>query len=182
MNHISLDKLNESLPQVKLSPQDAGRLDLIVRRANVDERETIASGELDVNLGLVGDNWKARGSNKSADGSALPDAQITLMNSRLIDAIAQSRERWAMAGDQLYVDLDLSEENLPPGTRLAIGAAVLEITARPHTGCNKFSERFGADALKFISTAEGRSLRLRGVYARVVQPGGIKTGEPVRKV
>lgn len=182
MNHTSKEKLNEALPHIKLSPLDVGELELIVRRANVDEREIIVSGLLDVDLGLVGDNWKARGSNKSADGTAFPDAQITLMNSRFIDVIAQAKERWALAGDQLYVDLDLSEENLPPGTRLTIDTAVLEITARPHTGCNKFSERFGTDALKFVSTADGRSMRLRGVYAKVIQAGEIKTGNLLRKV
>lgn len=180
--HKSLQELTESLVFVKNSPKESGRLELIVRRPRDEQRETITMGQLDLELGLLGDNWQARGSKKSADGSALHEAQITLMNSRVIAAIAGEPERWQLAGDQLYVDMDLSRDNLPAGTRLVIGSAILEIADLPHTGCQKFSRRFGADALKFVSTAEARDLRLRGVYAVVVQPGEIKTGDSVRRI
>jgi MOSC domain-containing protein YiiM len=108
--------------------------------------------------------------------------QLNLMNARAIALLAQEKDRWSLAGDQLYVDLDLSEENLPPGTQLAIGAAIIEVTDQPHTGCKKFMARFGADALKFVNSPVGKGLHLRGVNARVVQPGAIHTGDVVRKV
>ena len=126
---------------------------------------------MDVDLGLVGDNWKARGNPLAPDGKASLEAQVTVINARLLNLVAQAEERWPLAGDQLVVDLDLSVENLPPGTRLCIGSAVLEVSAKPHTGCHKFEGRFGREALKFISSPVGRSLRLRGLNARVVEPG-----------
>ena len=144
---------------------------MIVRRPDTEEREVVAEGALDVDLGLVGDNWKARGNPLAADGKASLEAQVTVINARLLNLVAQAEERWPLAGDQLVVDLDLSVENLPPGTRLCIGSAVLEVSAKPHTGCHKFEGRFGREALKFISSPVGRSLRLRGLNARVVEPG-----------
>jgi MOSC domain-containing protein YiiM len=108
--------------------------------------------------------------------------QLTIMNARVIDLLAQKHERWQLAGDQLYVDLDLSGDNLPPGTHLAIGSAVVEVTAQPHTGCRKFSARFGQDAVKFVNSEEGKELRLRGVNARIVRGGVIKQGETVKKL
>ena len=136
---------------------------MIVRRPGTDEREVVEEGALDVDVGLVGDNWKARGSPRTPDGKANPEAQITMINSRLLALLAQSQERWPLTGDQLAIDMDLSVDNLPPGTRLSIGSAMVEISAKPHTGCEKFEDRFGRDALRFISTPTGRSLRLRGV-------------------
>ena len=144
-------------------------------------REVVEEGELSLADGLTGDNWKPRGSKVMPDGSAHPERQITLINSRLVSMLARERKLWPLAGDQLYVDLDLSEENLPPGTQLAIGEAVLEVTAMPHAGCKKFSARFGVDALQFISATERKSLHLRGIYAKVVQPGIIRRGDRVLK-
>jgi MOSC domain-containing protein YiiM len=177
----SMEIFEISLLEINASPKDVGRLDMIVRRPADDAREVVSAGSLDTDLGLVGDNWKTRGSNKTPDGSANPEAQITLMNSRLITAIAGDESRWGLAGDQLYVDFDLGEENLPPGSRISIGSALLEITALPHKGCLKFKERFGADALKFVSSVEAMRMRLRGVYAKVVQEGDIQVGDEIRK-
>lgn len=139
-------------------------------------------GELNTAEGLAGDTWNKRGSSRTSDGSPHPDMQLNLMNVRVVEAVAGSVKRWPLAGDQFYVDLDLSQANLPAGTRLAIGSAVIEITAQPHTGCGKFSARFGIDALKFVNSPEGRALGLRGVNARVITPGRVRTGDPVRKM
>ena len=146
------------------------------------DREVLEQGELDPKVGLVGDNWQDRPSSRSADGKAHPDMQINIMNSRLISLVAQDRDRWQLAGDQLFVDLDLSKDNVPPGTRLAVGTAVLEATDQPHTGCMKFSGRFGVDALKLINSPAGQDLQLRGINAKVVQGGEIKPGDTVKKL
>lgn len=180
--HLSLAEFEAGLEYIRQSPRETGELALIVRRPKTDAREILEQAELDVSDGLVGDNWKTRGSSRTADGSAHPDMQLTLMNSRLISLIARERERWALAGDQLFVDLDLSANNVPPGTQLALGSAVIEVTGQPHTGCQKFAERFGMDALKFINSPLGRQLQLRGINARVVQSGVIRVGDVVRKV
>jgi MOSC domain-containing protein YiiM len=155
---------------------------MIVRRPETDEREELARGELDLAEGLLGDDWKTRGNRHTLDGSANPDTQITVMNARAIELIAQEEKRWSLAGDQLYVDLDLSDDNLPAGTRLAIGSAVLEVSAIPHTGCKKFAARFGPAATKFVNSRAGKQLHLRGINARIVQPGVIHVGDAVRKV
>ena len=133
-------------------------------------------------MGLLGDTWGSRPSSSTPDGSPHPDKQLNVMNSRVIALIAVDRERWPLAGDQLFVDLDLSPANLPPGTRLALGSAVIEVTAPPHTGCQKFVERFGLDAMKFVNSPVGRELNLRGINAKVVQPGPIRVGDAVTKV
>jgi hypothetical protein len=180
--HLSLDELEAALPAVLQSPGDEGTLDLIVLRPAVGRREVLEAGELDLATGLVGDTWNIRSSRRTADGSPHPDMQINVMNSRVIAMIAGEKTRWGLAGDQLYVDLDISEANLPPGARLAIGSAVIEVTAEPHTGCAKFVQRFGVDAMKFVNSPKGRALHLRGINARVVVPGRIQTGDRVSKV
>jgi MOSC domain-containing protein YiiM len=124
---------------------------------------------LDHHDGLVGDTWRSRGSSRTEDGSSHPDMQLNIMNARAAQLVAGQEARWALAGDQLYVDLDLSEANLPPGTRLELGSAVIEITEQPHRGCAKFAERFGRDALRFVNSDTGRELRLRGVNAKVTE-------------
>lgn len=182
MDHVGAEELQAGLEEVRRSPPDEGTVELIVRRPAEDERDVIEAGMLDLDEGLVGDTWRARGSRQTGDGSAHPDMQVTVTNSRLIALVAQGRERWPLAGDQLYVDLDLSAANLPPGTRLAVGSAVLEVTDQPHTGCAKLSQRFGSEALRFINSQEGRSLRLRGVNTRVVEPGAVRQGDVVRKL
>ncbi len=176
-DHLTTEQLEAGLEDIRQSPADGGSLLMIVRRPGTDEREVVEEAALDVDVGLVGDNWKARGSPRTPDGKANPEAQITMMNSRLLALLAQSQERWPLAGDQLVIDMDLSVDNLPPGTRLSIGSAMVEISAKPHTGCEKFEDRFGREALRFISTPLGRSLRLRGVNTKVVRSGTIRVGD-----
>jgi hypothetical protein len=166
---------------VRRSPSDGGRLELIVRRPAVGEREQLTEAVLDVDQGLVGDSWNARGSRSTPDGSADPKAQLTVMNVRLAALVAVDPARIPLAGDQLYVDLDLSGANLPPGTRLEIGSSVIEVSDTPHTGCRKFLDRFGKDAHLFINARENRGLNLRGINALVVQSGVIRQGDSVTK-
>ena len=180
--YLSPTELEMGLDHVRQSPKDEGIVKMIVKRPKDDEREIMEVAELDPDLGLIGDNWKARGSKHSLDGSANLNAQITIMNSRLIALLAQSEERWPLAGDQLYIDMDLRNGNLPPGTRLKIGTAMIEVSAEPHTGCKKFAARYGIDAMKFVNSKEGKLLRLRGINARVVEAGAVKIGDLVRKV
>ena len=182
ITHVPMTELEAGLDSIRQSPKDRGVVKMIVRRPCDDDREIVQEAELDLTDGLVGDNWKSRGSRHMPDRSANPDAQITVMNARLIALVAQNEARWALAGDQLFVDLDLSADNLPPGTRLSIGTAVIEVTAQPHTGCSKFSARFGVDALKFVNSPEGKQLHLRGINTRIVQSGKIHVGDTVRKL
>ena len=181
IDHLTLTDLEAGLDHIRNAPKDQGVLDMIVRRAEVDAREVIETGELDTVVGLVGDNWQDRSSSRSADGMAHPDMQINIMNSRVIALVAQTKDRWQLAGDQLFVDFDLSKENVPPGTKLAIGSAILEATTQPHTGCSKFSGRFGIDALMLLNSPAGQELQLRGICAKVVQGGQINAGDTVTK-
>jgi hypothetical protein len=181
MSHRLFHELEAGLEDIRRAPADDGILRLIVRRPGVETRELLETAELDSDQGLVDDGWLARGSKRTGDGSADPEAQVTLMNARVAALLAGPQDAWSVAGDQLYVDLDLAEANLPPGTRLAIGEAILQVSATPHTGCAKFSGRFGLDALRFVSTPEGRGLRLRGMNARVVQGGTVRLGDRISK-
>ena len=155
---------------------------MIVRRPDIGEREVLDEGRLDVIEGLVGDNWRTRGSSSMPDKSANPEMQLNVMNARATALVAQEKARWALAGDQLYLDMDISVENLPPGQQLALGSAVIEVTPIPHNGCKKFVARFGLDAMKFVNSPVGKSLRLRGMNAKVVQPGIIRVGDKVTKI
>src|SRR5689334_22451782 len=129
--HASTTQLEAGLDEVRRSPKDDGVLEMIVCRPQSGERVLPGEARLDLAEGLLGDNWKARGSAAMPDGSANPKCQITIMNSRAAMLVAQSRDRWQLAGDQLIIDLDLSAENLPPGTRLSIGSALLEVSDQP---------------------------------------------------
>ncbi len=181
MAMLSTEQLQELEPDVQNAPADVGTVEMIVRRPDVGEREVLAQGRLIVGEGLEGDNYVARGSSKTDDGKAHPEAQLNIMRSRAVDAVAAGdRDRWALAGDQLFVDFDLSVTNLPTGTRLAIGDAVLEVSAKPHTGCAKFADRYGMDAARWINSSKEH--RYRGINAMVVESGAIRTGDAIRKL
>jgi hypothetical protein len=182
MKQLTTAELEAGLAAVRQSPKDSGVLEMIVRRPRAGEREVLDEAELDLVDGLVGDTWKLRASKRTSDGSPHPEMQLNIMNSRVATLVAQQRDRWALAGDQLFVELDLSAENVPAGTRLAIGSAIVEVTAEPHTGCAKFVDRFGLDAMKFVNSPIGRQLNLRGINAKVVRPGTIRVGDVVRKL
>ncbi len=181
VKQLSTAELEAGLGDVRDSPSDGGTVELVVRRPVVDEREVLAEAALDVDVGLAGDTWPVRGSKRTADGSPHPDMQLTVMNSRAALLVAQDPGRRMLAGDQLYVDLDLSPVNLPPGTRLALGSAVIEVTDQPHLGCAKFAARFGEDAWRFVNSRAGRELRLRGLNARIVVSGTVRPGDTIRK-
>ena len=181
--HLATAELEASLEHLRAAPSDVGHVDLIVRRPSIGEREVLESGELNLGEGLAGDTWIERGSRRMPDGGPHPDMQLNLIGARTTRLLGGDDPAVrALAGDQLHLDLDLSEANLPGGTRLAIGGAVIEVTDQPHTGCAKFAARFGAEALRFVNIGDGKELRLRGVNARVVVPGPIATGDEVRKL
>lgn len=184
MHARTTHELDAGLHTVRAAPADTGTVELVVRRPAVGEREVVTTASLTHGDGLVGDTWRARGSRHTADGSAETNRQLTIMSARAAALVAgDDRARWPLAGDQLYLDLDLSEDNLPPGTRLRLGGtAVVEVCGEPHTGCAKFRDRFGADAARFVNSPEGRRLRLRGLNARVVTPGAVAAGDVVTVV
>ncbi len=179
-HHRDAATLAAGVDDVRASPRDLGPVELIVLRPAKNEREVVAQAVLDPVVGVVGDSWPERGSSRTPDGGPNPDAQVTVMNSRAALLVAGSPDRRHLAGDQIYVDLDLSLDNLPTGTRLHLGDAELEVTAAPHTGCAQFSSRFGVDALRLTATPAGRELRLRGINTRVVRGGPVAVGDAVR--
>jgi hypothetical protein len=183
VRHLTAEELDAGLAEIARSPAAEGTVELIVRRPAEGEREVLEEGSLDLVEGLVGDTWLSRGSRRRPDRSANPDAQVTVMNARAVHLVAAGdRDRWQLAGDQLYVDFDITAANVPAGTRLALGTAVLEVTAEPHTGCAKFVARFGHPAHRFVNAKAHRHLRLRGLNARVVVPGVVRAGDTIRKL
>ncbi len=174
MKHLTTEELENGLDEIRESPKDAGVLKLIVRRPSENERETPQIGTLDIEKGLVGDDWL------TDDGNL--EAQIAIINARVARLVAQDENRWKLAGDQLYIDMDLTDENLPAGTRLEIGSAIIEITPKPHNGCRKFVERFGLEAMLFVNSPVGKHFHLRGIYAKVVQSGEIRVGDKINKI
>jgi hypothetical protein len=169
---LTYAELEAALPELERAPRERGVVELIVRRPSPRRRELLQSGSLDVDEGLVGDRW--------AQGRRRRVNQLTLINARLVALLAQGRERWALAGDQLYVDFDLSAEHVPPGTRIAVGGAEIEVSPEPHTGCRLFAERFGRDAQRFVGSERGHALSLRGINAWVVKSGVVSVGDEVR--
>jgi len=175
------DELDTHLDDIRRAPLDVGEIQLIVARPDTGERVALDEADLDTALGLVGDSWFVRGSSATPDGSANPEAQLTIMNARAVAAVAGERAYWALAGDQVYADLDISITNLPPGTRLRLGTALVEVSAKPHTGCAKFTQRFGLDAMRWVNNDEGKELRLRGMNCRVLEPGRFAIGDTITK-
>ena len=182
IEHLEATQLAAGLDHIRAAPKNSGVLEMVLRRPAVDEREVLDVADLTLDEGIAGDNWNQRGSRRTDDGSPHPDMQLNLMNARVTQLVAQRRDRWQLAGDQLYVDLDLSADNLPAGTQLRIGTAIIEVTDQPHNGCAKFTQRFGLDAHRFVNAAETRHLNLRGINARVVQPGQVKPGDAITKI
>ena len=181
MDHRHLSHLEAHLEHLRSAPRDAGVLALVVRRPGARRREILTEGELHPEHGLVGDDWAARGRRRGRVTASYAGRSITMMSHRMVSLLADSDEERAWAGDQLYVDLDLSVDNLPPGSRLGVGTgAVVEVSRYPHTGCAKFVERYGADATRFVNTDEGRSLRLRGLNGTVISAGAVRPGDTVR--
>jgi MOSC domain-containing protein YiiM len=178
MDQVAASRYDPALAAIQAAPADHGRLQLIVRRPAENEREIVEEALLDRENGLVGDRWAQR----HAGNPVYLDAQLTIISTRLLAAIEPDRDRWPIVGDQLYVDFDLREETLPAGSRVAIGSAVIEISEAPHTGCAKFSARFGSDALRWINSSIGRAHRLRGLNARVVQTGTVRIGDAIRRL
>lgn len=172
--HLDLAALEAGLDEIRRSPIDNGTVELIARRPAENEREILIEARLEPTVGLLGDSWLSDGAD--------PAREVTVMNARVAALLARSRERWCLAGDQLYVDLDLSARNLPPGTRLVAGSAILEVTTEPHRGCKKFAARFGLDALRFVNSKAGYALNLRGINTRVVRGGVVRPGDVVRKL
>ena len=182
MEHRSAAELEAGLEQIRRSPRSVGRVELVVRRPAVGEREVLAEGELDPEVGLVGDTWNQRSSTRTEDGTPHPDMQLNIMSAAAVGLIAGERDRWPLAGDQFYVDLDIGHEALPAWTKLRIGTAVIEITDQPHLGCAKFTQRFGLDAMHFVNSPEGKAVRARGVNARVVSAGVVRPGDVIEVV
>jgi hypothetical protein len=182
VTHRTWDELRAALDVIRQAPADHGTVRLVVRRPEENRREVLEEGLFEKADGLSGDTWRMRQSRRTSDGSPHPDMQLTLMGVRAIAAISPDETRWPLAGDQLFVDLDLAQVNLPPRTRLQVGEAVLEVTEQMHTGCGKFVERFGLDAMKWVNSPEGRELNLRGIYAKVVVAGRVRPGDGITKV
>ncbi|MBS3915476.1 MAG: MOSC domain-containing protein [Bacteroidetes bacterium] len=181
MQHLSLEKLLNGLSEIRQSPSDSGTVELIVRRPAENEREELENGNITLQ-GLEGDNWKFKPSSSMPNGEPHPLKQITIMNSRAIALISQEGTRRALAGDQIYADLNLSYSNIPPGTRLQIGEAIVEVSTPPHRGCKKFADRFGADAMRFVNSEEGRELNLRGINTHVIKAGTFSLGDIICKL
>jgi hypothetical protein len=182
VRHLTADELQTGLPHVLRSPTTEGVLRVIALRPAMGERLLVERADLTAADGVAGDNWLPRGSRQTEDGSADPERQVTVMNIRIAELVAGTPERAPLAGDQLYVDFDLSEDNLPAGAHLAIGSSVLRVSEAPHLGCAKFVERFGPEAMRFVNSREGRRLRLRGLNARVLTPGEVRLGDTVTRV
>jgi hypothetical protein len=177
--HRTTEELEARLDEILAAPKDAGPIEMIARRPAENQREIVESAELTTDAGLVGDSWIDR---VDANGDPYFPAQLTLMNARVADAVAVTRDRWPLAGDQIYVDIDISKENLPPGSRIRVGTAVVEISDVPHTGCDKFAGRFGKEALRFANVGVGRDNRFRGVNAFVVESGSVNVGDKITKI
>ncbi len=180
--HITTTGIEKRMDWVLAAPADVGRVEMLVVRPAVNQRESLDQVMFSAQQGVFGDNWLASCWKKLPGGESDPQVQVAIMNARMIEVLTRDKTRWPLAGDQLFVDFDLSVNNLAVGDRLQVGAAVLEITAEPHRGCGKFKRRFGMAALAMVNSAQGDARRLRGVYARIVSAGEVRVGDGVRKI
>jgi len=180
--HLTRAELLAGLPEILAAPKDDGRVDGIVVRPASEQREEVESIGISLAGGFEGDHWVRGCWMSTEDGRPHPDVQICIMSSRCIALIAEDRDNWAPAGDNLFVDMDLTPSNLPPGTQLSVGTAVIEITDTPHKGCAKFIERYGRDACVFVNMGDGDKYKLRGIYARVVKDGQLSLGDTIKKL
>lgn len=180
--HRTMEQMEACIESIREAPADGGKVRMIVRRPGIGRREVLDTAELTVEAGVVGDTWAIRPNRRTEDGGPHPEMQLNVIGARPLEAVAGAKGRWAFAGDQLVLDMDLTEANLPAGTVLEMGSARIEITAEPHSGCAKFSRRYGAEARRFVNSDVGQELRLRGLNAKVVQAGTIKVGDVVTKV
>ena len=179
--HVSAVELEQGLAEVLASPTDAGRLTAIFVRPAPNERRRLVSATLTPEKGIDGDRWVSDSFSGLKDGSD-PRSQVSIMNDRFLRQVAGDDDGMCLAGDNLIVDLDLSEANLPAGSHVTIGPEViLEISDLKHTGCSKFARRYGPDAKTFANNKQGTALHLRGRYARIVRGGTIRLGDEVRK-
>ncbi len=180
--HRTMEELKAGLPDIVASPADNGSLAAIVVRPDYGMRLDVQSRKISLAGGVEGDRWATACWRTLPDGSSNPDVQVCIMNSRCISLIAGEREAWPMAGDNLFIDMDLSPGNIAPGQKLAVGETIIEITDIPHTGCQKFIDRYGRHACVFVNTGEGKKLKLRGIYAQVVKDGTVNVGDRVTKI
>lgn len=178
----TLEALRHAHHALEPSPTDGGPLQAIVIRPTSETRNTVSTAFLSPDHGVLGDHWASGCWKSLTDGRPHPDVQVALMNSRIIQLIAGAPKRWPLAGDNLFVDFDLGQDRLPVGQQLQLGEVRMEITAEPHLGCGKFARRFGRDALQFVNSAEGKRLRLRGVYARILQEGRVAVGDLLQRI
>jgi len=172
--HLGLDALEAGLRSLPALPRTGGRVVLICRRTPDGSRETPARTELTFADGVPGDDWSRRPPRD-------PEAQLAVMCAPVAELIANGQPL-VVFGDNLFVDLDLSNASLPTGTRLRVGGAVVEVTPKPHNGCSKFHARFGADALRFVQAKPTRDRNLRGIYWKVIEPGAVAVGDAIHVV
>jgi len=179
---MNTDEIVGGMPHVTASPADGGKLELIIVRPAEGERVLPGSVRVSPEQGVEGDKWVRSRGHDTPDGGPDPRTQVTLMNARILRLISGEEGRMPLAGDNLIVDLDLSDENMAPGQRLSVGEAVLEVTEVPHNGCRAFLDRYGTDVVKFVNSPEGKRLHLRGLHAKVITAGVVSVGDEVRKV
>jgi hypothetical protein len=169
-HHLASDELERGYAQLS-PPKDSGELALICARGEDGQRSELQRAALSVRGGLPGDAW-------FRDCPEKVDAQLTVMRVDVARLFANGQSI-TLAGDNLFVDLDLSKANLPCGSRLRIGGALLEVTPEPHNGCLKFRQRFGADALRFTAEPNRHDQHLRGIYLKTVEAGEVAVGDTI---
>lgn len=182
MKFVTQPEIDQRLSSVLDSPKDQGTVEMIVVRPFKNQRKTLIHVLFSPEAGVTGDNWKTQCWKKLNDGQSDPDVQVAIMNARMIDMLTDDKAHWPLAGDQLFVDFDLSVTNLSPGDQLQIGDAVLQITAEPHRGCSKFKQRFGELAMHCVNSAQGDAHRLRGIYAKIISAGNVSVGDVIHKI